>query len=1097
LKKKNTGLALIMLLAFVLLSAVILISEGRPGDFGSSGKNAYSLQISEICTKNVSVIANNEGKYPDYIEIYNGGEALSLEGFTITDGKVSCSPFGSTRLDSGEYLVVFLGNDITGFALSASGGDCVQLLDPEGNIVSQANTAALTEDQVMLLNGLVYENSGEASPGYPNNAAGRAAFTKGSRKDTVGLEISEILLGNVSSLPDEQGIYCDVIELHNTAEESVNLRRYCLSDNELQRYRFRLPDRELAPGERVIIFCDGSGRIGENGEIHASFAISHGESLILTNSHGEYSLVTALHMGDDISQAVDAEGNYSPSQVSLGYENSDEGAALFMEQRINRESPLVISEVLLSSADVPYKGAFVDLVEILNASAESLSTVGWYLTDGGDPMEYPLPERTLKPGECMVVVCSSSTTGFSLSEGESIYLTAPDSRKTAPLVCTEGQPGKSLSLLSGEMAEGYDLALPTPGYPNTEAGLEAYCESICGDGLQISELMSANQSYLKGPYATTADWIELYNASKSALNLSGYHLSDRSSDTERYVLPDITLDAGEYCVIFLKADTTNLAKGYETLPFSLSSAGEQLYLCRDGAVVDYVLLPELSTDEAYGRPEGKTGFSLLAAPSPGWANSAAAEKCAMPQTLTAQGCYDGIEYLDVVLSGDGDIYYTTDCRIPTADSKLYTGPIRITETTIIRAVVCGSGKMDSEILNLSYIVNENDNLPVVSLVTVPENLWDPGSGIYVLGPNAEEEFPFFGANYWMDWEKPANVSLFETDGGGFSANCGIKIFGGFTVTMEKKSLACHFRDVYGESELNYPLFGESSFDSYESFVLRTTGQDAYRARMRDVLVTSLFSQYTDVPVQKYKPVIVYLNGEYWGLHYIREKINSNYLAAHYNSAPDELTVVKLGGWTSPEYIELVKYTASHDMTIEEHYNYVCSQIDVDNYIDFMIAEIWIANTDNGNVKYFVSPEGKWTWLLYDTDLSLQEYDLNSIGFYMGSEAMGTNDTTCKTFVAKMIHNEEFRDKFLSRMAWQMNNIWTEENINSTIDEICAMIGEDMPRECLRWDHSYSSWEDSVESIRVFAERRNEYLLEYIQGWFGLSDKEMRAYGFDI
>ncbi len=1097
MKRNNILLALCLFVALALVCSAVLFADSTPDGTAASAQGARSLVINEICTKNNSIIADNDGKCRDYIELYNAGEAVSLEGFTLNDGKVSCAPFGSMILEHDEYLVVFLGDELTGFALGASGGDSIQLLDSEGHIVTQVTTAALLSDQVMLYRGGIYENSYDASPGYSNDAAGIAAFSEGSVADAPKLVISEILIENASSLPDERGIYSDVIELCNISNENINLRRYCLSDSPEQRHRYRLPDAELSPGEQVLIYCDGANYIGEGGEIHANFAISHGESLTLTNALGEYSVLEALFLGDDISLALVENGDYSAAAVSLGFENTDAGALSFASERINAESPLVISEVLLSSADVPYKGAFSDVVEIFNRSSASVSTEGWYLSDGGDPYEYPLPKQSIAPGEYLVIVCSAQTTGFALSDGETLRLTAPDYRHAFPVSCVESEAGKSLSLCYDTEQDSYTFSEVSLAYPNTAEGSKNYSASQSTDGLRISEIMSANQSYLKGPYGSTADWIELYNASGSPIELSDYHLSDRGSDTERYPLPEITLRAGEYCVLLLKSEPTNLNSKYKVLPFSLSSEGEMLYLSKNGLVVDYVRLPELATDEVYGRAKDETNFSLLASPTPGYGNSAAAEKCAMPVESLPQGCYDDVEYLDIELSGEAEIYYTTNGSSPGPSAKLYTGPIRLTETTVIRAECRAPGKTDSEVLSLAYIINENDTLPVVSVVTAPGNLWDHGNGIYVTGPNASDEPPHFGANYWNDWERPACVSLFETDGSGFSAPCGIKIFGGFTRSMAKKSLSCSFRDIYGCSELAYPLFGEDSFDTYESFVLRTTGQDSNRARMRDVVITSLFSDYTDVPVQKYKPVIVYLNGEYWGLHYIREKINSNYLAAHYNSDPDTLSVVKGGGWANPEYVDFAEYAAKHDMTDPENYDYVSSRIDVDNYIDFIITEMWIANMDPGNVKYFLNPEGKWTWILYDTDLAFLEYQNDPFPSYLLPTNIGAGDTTAKTFAARMIKNEEFRDKFLSRMAWQMNTIWTEENINNRIDEIIALIGDDMPRECERWNNSYESWEKSVETMRTFAANRNEYMLDYCQKFFKLADKEMRSYGFDI
>ena len=201
------------------------------------------------------------------------------------------------------------------------------------------------------------------------------------------------------------------------------------------------------------------------------------------------------------------------------------------------------------------------------------------------------------------------------------------------------------------------------------------------------------------------------------------------------------------------------------------------------------------------------------------------------------------------------------------------------------------------------------------------------------GDGAQEAEPHYGANYWNDWEKPASISLFESEGGGFSANCGIRIFGYYSRAEAKKSLACFFRDSYGDGEITYPLFGEDSLDTYESFILRSSGQDVFTARMRDVLITSLVSDHTDVPVQDYRPVVVYLNGEYWGLHYIREKLNIHYVAGHYNMDPEEVQPSVLDAFQDSRYTALRSFVMRNDMSDPENYAYVCSQMDIDNYID--------------------------------------------------------------------------------------------------------------------------------------------------------------------
>lgn len=1081
----------------VLFGLGAILLDGASSGTLDAERNTYAVVISEICTKNETIIADNDGKYRDYIELHNSGDAVSLEGLTLTDGKKSYIFPAGMFLGAGEYRVVFLGDSVTGFALGASGGDCIQLLDPAGSILSQANTAALVEDQVMLLSGVSYTVSYDATPGYANDETGLVAFREGIPADAPTVIISEVLLGNTSSLPDENGIYADVVELYNASDSAVYLGGFYISDSMEQRQRYRLPDRILEAGEYLVIYCDADNYIGPNGEIHANFGLSHGECLVLTDPMGCYSSVAAQHCGEDISLSRTEDGAYQPASVSLGYPNTGEGVALFHQRSVNEDSPLVISEVLLSSAEVPYNGAFCDVVEIINRSEVVVSTQGWYLSDGGDPYAYALPQQLLLPGECLVLVCSPTTTGFSLSENETLRLTTPAYNHAPEVTCVLTQPGKSISLLQDAEDFSYTMTDVTLGFANTEENHVLYLQSQLSGDLRISELMSANQSYLVGPYSTTADWIELYNASDNSIDLSAYALTDDAGDPDKYPLPAKTLAPGEYCVIFLKKDSTNLRSGYSVLPFSLSSEGEQLYLSKGENVVDYVLLPSLSMDESYGRAGDSACFTLLSSVTPGRVNGSAAEKCAAPVAQLPQGSYDDVEYLDIVLSGEGNIYYTLDCTLPGTNARLYNGPIRIDETTVLRVVCREAGKMESDVVTLTYVVNEYDNLPVVSLVTEPDNLWDNRRGIYATGPNASSESPYHGANFWMDWEKPASVSLFETDGTGFTANCGIKIFGAFTRALAKKSFSCLFRDVYGDAELAYPLFGEDSLDTYESFILRTSGQDAFRARMRDVVVTSLMGEYTDVPVQDYKPVVLYLNGDYWGIYYIREKINENYVAGHYNVESDTVTIVKYGGWTSNEYRALLTEAVRLDMTKQENYEYICSRIDIDNYIDFIIAEMWIANTDAGNVKYYKNAEGKWTWFLYDTDLSFSEAPLKSVLRYLNNNGIGEADTTSKTFAARLIHNEEFREKFLTRLAWQMNTIWTEENILARMDEILVMIEPDMEKECERWGTSYSSWQNSVEIMRVFAKKRNGYLLEQIQSWFSLTDEQMRAYGFQV
>ena len=1085
-------------LGFCISMLPINTPTADPSDPTATAKPVYSIQITEISAKNESILCDNDGRTPDYIEIYNSGSPIELKGFRLSDGKKQSEPFSAGILATGEYKVIFLSDALTGFAIGASGGDTLQLLDSKGNIMAQTTTMAMEPDQVMLWQNGQYRLSFEASPGFPNDAQGLAAFREGHVLTDADLVISEILINNVSSLPDEQGNFCDVVELFNSSYQPVNLGNYYLSDSMDERYQYRLPDMTLEPGSYVLLYCDSGNYISEGGQIHTNFSISHGETLCLTQvPTGGYVSCEALSLKDDQSTLLMEDGSYGYGQVSLGYSNDDTGAESFAETRISLDPALVINEVLLSSSRIPFEGKFQDVVEIVNRSEETVSTTGWYLSDGGDPYAYPLPEMILEPGQFLLVICSDQTTGFGLSNGDTLRLTSPDFTHAPLVTCLKSLDGLSISRQSKDAEAAYAFMKPTLGYDNTEQNHLRFLRDSFREGLMISEMMSSNNSYIKGPYATTCDWIELYNSSSQTINLSQYALTDDFGQLYKYPLPDQELKPGQYIVILLSDDPTNLKDGYPILPFNLSAEGERLYLSKDGNVVDFVFLPAMQADMSYGRPDGEITFTVLEKPTVKKANSGEAQVSADPIVNLPQGSYDDVDALEIIFTGPGKIYYTTDCTEPTIHSKQYTGPITITETTVFRVLHVEEGKKPSRILDLTYLVNEKDTLGTVCIVTDPDNLWDYYKGIYVMGPGASSVSPYHGANFWMDWEKEASVSLFEADGGGFSSPCGLKIFGGYSRANDKKSLVCFFRGQYGASSLNYPLFGEEGLDQYEAFVLRAGGQDTFIGRMRDELITSLASKYLGIAVQKYKPVVVYLNGEYFGLHYVREKINEHYVAGNFDCEPEDVTVCVQAGTNSASYQDLIRYVKKHDLSKKEHYDYVCQLMDIDNYIDYLCTQIWISNSDLGNVKFFKIGEGKWTWILYDTDFAFSNSNNTTLNDLLKPMDNSAYDLRCRRLASKLIKNEEFRDKFLKRLAWHINNVWTEENINEQIDLIYSQIKDDMQKDCKRWKKDYNYWEQRVEFLRGFAELRTPKVVKQVKSFFGLSDAELREFGFPV
>lgn len=1086
MKKFTDKRILLPAILTVCLLVAIVWGLTLDGPLPKNGITAKDVVFSEVCAKNESVIADNDGRYRDYVELYNGGADTNLKGFCLTDGKTKSEPFGDLPFPAGSYWVIFLDKELTGFSLKSTGGETVTLVDARGKAVTQVSTMPMQADQVMLYGQPDYTVSTVATPGFPNDKAGLQAFQKGSENKNPVLKITEVLTENVSSLADEQGRFPDAVELYNAGNTPVWLGGYALSDSRENRFRYRLPSVMLAPGSYQVIFCDGENYVAETGEIHTGFGLSSGDALCLTDRQGQYTTLPVAFPGENVSWSLDTDGQYKASAVSLGYPNDDAGAAAFAASCMAQSPALVISEVLLSTAGVPYSGSLADAVEIYNCSDQPVDTAGWYLSDGGDPYRYGLPAQTLAPGGYMVIPCTRAQTGFALSRQDVVSLLAPGGKWASRISCADGVQGQSLQRTSDGLYISGPVSL---GYENTQTGAGLY-QTVPAD-LRISELMSANASFLKGAYGKTADWIELYNGSDQIVNLKDYTFSTDSDRLTAYTLPDKTLAPGAYCVILLSEKSISLS-GYDRLPTNLSSDGENVYLSRNGQVVDYVNLPKMPTDMAYGRENGTGPFACLSAPTPGSQNGGAVAISAAPQTATAQGSYANA--VSVTLSAVGTVYYTTDCTAPTDGSTRYTGPITVDKTTVIRAVSYEPGKLPSQIVDLTYVINGGHSLPVVSLVAEPNDLWSEETGIYAMGPNAQPNYPHFGANFHKDWEKTASVSLFETDGTGFSLKCGISIFGAYSRGLDKKAFSLHFRDYYGAGSLEYPLFGDAGLDSYEAFVLRCSGQDAFYSRMRDVLLTSLVADKTTVAVQKYRPVVLYLNGAFWGVYFIREKANENYVAGNYNADVADVQITTFNGTDKPEYTALVKYAATHDLSEQKHYDYVCSQMDIDNYTDFMIAQMYIANTDIDNIKFFKTPDIKWTWLFYDTDLSFSSAGYDTVKDYTNPSGTGSGSLSTELINA-LLKNPQFQENFLRRFAWQMENIWSTENVSARANELEDQIAQDVKLDCSRWGYSYTNWQGSVDYLRKFPAQRTPKMTEFLQTYFGLTDSQMEDYGF--
>lgn len=1107
-RKKEILIAAVLVFALLLgVVAMLLIEDGVgiPTYYDGEMVN-IKVSITEICSSNGSIISTDDGETPDYIELYNDGETFNLADFGLCNDVTNSVKytFGDLEFKSKTYMVIYLDGTNIPFKLNSSGGEYISLVSWDGTVIAKATTVAAGSNRVMVLEGNEYVISDTPSPGYPNTPQGVADFLAGDKDKTNDLVINEVFTANRNTLPDFQGDFCDIIEIKNISSAAISTKGYFVSDTVTNRTRYKLPELTLAPQQILLVFASGKDTVAENGEIHADFRLSAGETAVLSKGNSYCSAeVAQANDGLSLARVITQSGiEYQTMAATPGFENDEAGIEQLELARVYADAPLVINELLFSSDELAFGGKLRDVIELCNVSDKEISTKGWYISDSeDDPYKFAIPEYTLAPNQCVLLYADKSgmanSTGFALSSGERLFLTAPDYRRSAYVSCLPAGEGNSRSRYIENGEEIYIDGEISIGFTNDAAGIKSYAAAVRPAEIEISEVVARNESYIAGPYKTYHDFVEIYNRTDEDIDLTGWFLSDDSLEPMKASLNGIVIPAHEYLVIILSSEGINTPKGYPVVKFGISSQGENIVLSKGDTIIDMAIIPSMGADTAYGRPNGEDGFSILEEPTPEKENSMVALKVASaPAPSIPQGVYKQ-DTVTVELKSQGNVYYTLDSSKPSTASTLYTAPLVLDKTTVIRCISVEQGKQKSEIVNLTYIINEPDHLETVAIVTTPSNLFDHYSGIYATGPNADSVFPYNGANYYMGWEREANISFFADDGTGFSENCGIKIFGGLSKALEKKSLAFFFRSKYGKGQLNYKLFEDSDLDVYESVILRNTGQDWKLSTMRDAMMTKLASDYLKLDVQNCRPVVVYINGEYWGIYFIREKLNDQYVAGHYNVSAEEANVTFANGRNNDEYQTLLNFAKQNDLSKPENYEHIKTLMDVENYADYIVTEIIVGNADNGNIKFFTYKGGKWRWMLYDVDHGFRSATHNTVEAHLNPAGTGASDMFSTALINSLLKNPDFKKMFLEEIAYQLNSVWNTENITKYIDRFKGYIENDIMRDCQRWNHSYSAWENAIDSLYYFANNREGYLVDYVQDYFNLSDNEMQQYGFKV
>jgi len=444
----------------------------------------------------------------------------------------------------------------------------------------------------------------------------------------------------------------------------------------------------------------------------------------------------------------------------------------------------------------------------------------------------------------------------------------------------------------------------------------------------------------------------------------------------------------------------------------------------------------------------------------------------------------------------------------------------ITKASVVKATCWKPGAIKSKIITKTYFVDSSAftrySLPVVSLVTPDANLFDYNTGIYVPGiyydstcnttdPDANFEHD--------DWEQPTNFELFNSLGNlEFRQSAGGRIHGNFSSNWPRKSIRLEARKKYGdEGTFNYALFpglkpnpkvGSSEIDEFNAFLIRNSGNNWKKNLFHDAMVHKLV-KHLECDGQAYRPVVHFLNGEYWGIMNLREKHDEYYFSEHYDLEPEDVIIANARTqsiscgypYEYQHYYNLENFISNNSMTVPANFTYANTQMDIENYLTHFMIEIYVNNTDflGNNRKFWrkrtpqytpnapFGQDGRWRWILYDLDISFAkpEYDRLTV--------TTTGNASSTLILRKLLENTDFKNNFINSFCDNMNTSFLPARVTQVIDTMKTEMSHDITEHIARWDYGPLSPNQNCDSLIAFAQARPYYMRKHLKQRFQLSD----------
>lgn len=710
----------------------------------------------------------------------------------------------------------------------------------------------------------------------------------------------------------------------------------------------------------------------------------------------------------------------------------------------------------------------------------------------------------------------------------------------------------------------------------------------------INEYSAANLHSFQDGFGKTEDWIELYNTSSETIDLSGYHLSDKEHKPAKWEIPSGTLIGPNEFLVFSCSGRDGVFFDHYHTNFKLAQTkpGDGVLLSDPQEnIINYFPLELTMVEHSRCRAtDGSAEWTICTNPSYGTSNNNTNQivgYTAAPTIELEAGFYNGGQTVSITNNEPNSILrYTTDGTNPKANDMVYTTPITFSETTVMKAQAFSNnpnilpGKMDFS----TYFIDVAYSLPVFSVAA---------DQLINLANGQGELIPIGSLEYFNEAQEREATSFGD-----------LNRHGQDSWVLDHRSLDWISRDEMGYSKaVNAPIFNYSDRDQYQKFMFRNSGDDNYPAindqehegstHIRDEYVQELaLVGGMKLDVRANERVILYLNGEYWGVYGMRERpVDHDYTKEYYDQGKYqtqflstwETTEIEYGGAKAlDDWEKLRNFILDNDMSNPENYQIAEDSINMTSLIDYMTMNLNVVASDwlNYNTGWWRgrNPEGdhkKWGYILWDLDATFDYYinytgvpnissealpcDINQISQSMdiffgtqttayGEILLNNNgqlinydttivcptilsgaspypitdsvfqqviaqdafccqngwDDTCqllyndietnfsantpqtegfsgnvgrheKIFLKLLEESPEFKQLYYTRYADLMNTVFTCENMNTRLDSMLAIIEPEMPKQISRWGGSMAEWEENVEDLKAFINRRCEFL----------------------